>query len=220
MTDAEVVCDLCMSPIPFRPVPTLAGATALCPSCFQGMFGLSVEEAAQRDGITLTAPGGRGAGGQICLPPSKGARGQAVGLPPVPTAPLIRPHAGTVPNPGLVGAPIPSGCATSAAGTSTSVTATGCESMTEYRAPNTLTALYRRGIVSAPGFSGGAVASLYVYGGRNLLALIAATDRWEEETGEDAWDIFVRRDGAGCSRAMLRRINALYQEQLRRPTGG
>ncbi len=49
----EVICDLCNAWVTVRPVP-VSGSYALCPKCFKRMFGLTVAQAAEQDGIPLT----------------------------------------------------------------------------------------------------------------------------------------------------------------------
>jgi hypothetical protein len=49
----DVVCDLCNRSITFQPVPLLWESYAVCADCFEGTCGLSLEEAARRDGIAL-----------------------------------------------------------------------------------------------------------------------------------------------------------------------
>jgi hypothetical protein len=50
---ADVVfCDICGVAIAIRPVP-VTGSYALCPTCFQRAYGMTVEEAARKDGIDL-----------------------------------------------------------------------------------------------------------------------------------------------------------------------
>jgi hypothetical protein len=49
----DVVCDLCNHSITFQPVPLLWESYAVCADCFKGTCGLSLEEAARRDGIAL-----------------------------------------------------------------------------------------------------------------------------------------------------------------------
>jgi len=49
-----VLCDLCNNMILIRPVPLLYDDYAGCPVCFQTHTGISVEDAAQNDGIDLT----------------------------------------------------------------------------------------------------------------------------------------------------------------------
>lgn len=49
----EVFCDQCNADVTFSPVPVISG-NVLCPDCFQQMFNMSVEEAAQRAGVTIT----------------------------------------------------------------------------------------------------------------------------------------------------------------------
>jgi len=48
-----VVCDLCNATIETRPVPVFWDGYAACERCFREISGLSLEEAAQRDGIVL-----------------------------------------------------------------------------------------------------------------------------------------------------------------------
>jgi len=50
-----VVCDLCNAGIPTRPVPVLWDGYAVCAKCFARFSGLTLEEAARRDGIRLEA---------------------------------------------------------------------------------------------------------------------------------------------------------------------
>ncbi len=49
----EVLCDICNAFVLIRPVP-VTGSYALCPRCFERTFGLTVEQAAEQDGIPLT----------------------------------------------------------------------------------------------------------------------------------------------------------------------
>lgn len=49
----EVICDSCNGDIRFTPVP-LADGYALCDDCFKERFGLTVEEAAAKEGIVIT----------------------------------------------------------------------------------------------------------------------------------------------------------------------
>jgi len=49
-----VICDLCNRPIAIRPVSLLYGDYAACPTCVQSQMGISVKDAAQKDGIDLT----------------------------------------------------------------------------------------------------------------------------------------------------------------------
>ncbi len=55
--EADVVfCDVCNALIFVRPVP-VTGSYALCPDCFRRVFGITVEHAAEQDGISLTELG-------------------------------------------------------------------------------------------------------------------------------------------------------------------
>ena len=49
-----VFCDICGDVIPFSPVPVCDG-DALCAQCFERMYGITVGEAARRDGIEITS---------------------------------------------------------------------------------------------------------------------------------------------------------------------
>jgi len=49
----EVICDACDCDICFTPVP-LADGYALCDDCFKERFGLTVEEAAAKEGVVIT----------------------------------------------------------------------------------------------------------------------------------------------------------------------
>lgn len=51
-----VVCDLCNAGIGTRPVPVLWDGYVVCAKCFASFSGLTLEEAARRDGIRLEAP--------------------------------------------------------------------------------------------------------------------------------------------------------------------
>lgn len=53
LTDAEVYCDLCGDPIPFRPVPVLLGSYALCSRCLEDATSLPLHQAAEMDSIRL-----------------------------------------------------------------------------------------------------------------------------------------------------------------------
>lgn len=55
---AEVaICDLCNGDILVRPVPVVWGDYALCPDCFAETTGITLEEAARRDGVQLEGEG-------------------------------------------------------------------------------------------------------------------------------------------------------------------
>jgi len=54
LSDDEVFCDLCGSWVPVRPVPVVLGGYALCEECFRFVLGVSVQEAAAWDGVTLS----------------------------------------------------------------------------------------------------------------------------------------------------------------------
>ncbi len=47
-----VFCDVCGAGIPFAPVPVVSGY-ALCDVCFTRKYGITVDEAARREGIEL-----------------------------------------------------------------------------------------------------------------------------------------------------------------------
>ncbi len=53
ISDDVVLCDLCGAPILTRPVPVLWSNYAACGDCLKRSIGLSLEAAAQRDGVQL-----------------------------------------------------------------------------------------------------------------------------------------------------------------------
>ncbi len=62
----EVICDCCNGDVLITPVPVVGGS-GLCPDCFKEMFGISVEEAARKAGVSLknledASPGCQGEG--------------------------------------------------------------------------------------------------------------------------------------------------------------
>ncbi len=50
----DVICDLCNRAVAFQPVPLLWDGCAACADCFQKHIGISLEDAARREGITLS----------------------------------------------------------------------------------------------------------------------------------------------------------------------
>lgn len=51
----DVICDTCNADVLYTPVAVSSGY-ALCPECFEKEYGMTVQEAAKRDGVTLTWP--------------------------------------------------------------------------------------------------------------------------------------------------------------------
>jgi hypothetical protein len=49
----QVYCDVCGAWIAHRPVPILLGSHALCSRCMRNVTGVSLDEAAQMDGVAL-----------------------------------------------------------------------------------------------------------------------------------------------------------------------
>ncbi len=51
----EVICDFCNADVSYIPV-AVVGGNALCPECFQSVFGEALADVAARQGVALTWP--------------------------------------------------------------------------------------------------------------------------------------------------------------------
>lgn len=51
----EVICDCCNADVPYTPVAVIGGS-ALCPECFERIYGEPLAAVAARQGITLAWP--------------------------------------------------------------------------------------------------------------------------------------------------------------------